>query len=323
MEINDIVIHELIKDQNTESNDVEVNLSEHSVTLDEKTTELLQSLNDSFDKRSPKRGKLADNGFKEIITDFNNIDLVNNSQALTKQLKEQIKNVTLAKGGYLLFCKYAVNNSFLSVFLLRNTTGALFEKNGDTFGVRDTTHIDIDKFAMGVRINLTLLNANSDDRYVQLSRGNTDISKYFETWIGLDDTRQENKDGEALYELTNTLPLADGETRDDLRKKIHSFAKGSNNHRINLRELSGYLYDGNQDRINEFISDDMDIDGEFSLKGKILWKFYRVSAKGDGIEISAKRDLFSDQSVISIQDNSLIIHSQSLVNSIQEQLDSE
>lgn len=325
MNIKSIVIHELKKDGKSNGEVVDIELSIEKYNIDEKITDTLNKLNESFNNKSPSRGKLNDDGFQRTIGDFESIDLLKNSKELMGRLKDKTEG-TLAKGGYLVFCEYEAKHKFLSVFLLRNTIGAIFKRVNGSFVVEDSTHLDVEKFAMGVRINLTLLNDKSDDRYVQLSRGNTDISNYFKKWVGLTEEISENKDVDALLEITKTLPRPDNMDRDGLLKVIHDFAKTKPNKTLNIRELSGYIYDGDEECIDKHISKmypDIDMDSEFKLKGTNLGKFYKVSAKGDGIELSAKRDLFRNRELISINGNTVIIHSEDLASKIQRQLSND
>lgn len=319
LKITNLIIHEIKKEENTKKEDVVSILSDTETVINDKSTSLLKSLNESFSKRSPKRGKLSSNGFKESISDFQNIKLVPESKILVNRLKDKIQEINFAKGGYLVFCQYSVIDNFLSVFLLRNTLSAIFERQNDSFDIKDTTHLNVDKFAMGVKINLTRLTDESDERYVQLSRGNTEISDYFENWIGLTDTKQESKDAAALYGLTKTIPLPQGiDNRDQLRKNIYDYANNQPHKKVNVRNLSSYLYE-DEDFITQHIPPDLDIDAEFTLSGKNLNKFYKINAKADGIDLSASRDTFNNTNLIEITDDTVLIHSKDLVKEIAKQ----
>ncbi len=177
-------------------------------------------------------------------------------------------------------------------------------------------YLDVDHLAMGVKINLSLLNSNSDDRYISLVRGKQEISRFFENWVGIDDIKQESKDANALYEVSNNIDLPDNVTRDEFKKKIFDYAKSHPSKTINIRELSSFLYEGDRDHIPSYCqNNNIDIDGEFKLTGRNLNKFYKVYARADGIELSAPRNKFNPD-MITTSDGMVIIHSANLAQQI-------
>jgi nucleoid-associated protein len=256
-----------------------------------------------------------------VIPDFSNIDLISHSQALAEKLKTGIQNIPAAKGGYLVFCTYKSTRTFLSVFLVRNTSGSYLKPaDGKTWDIESIMYLDVEHFAMGVRINLDVLNSESDDRYIHLVKGNTDISGYFENWVGVDDKKQEAKDGEALYEVANKIDLPDGVTdRDAFKKQIFDYVSGRPSHVVNLRELGEYLYSDSNKLVTFCADNELDIDGEFRLSGAQLKKFVKVSVSAGGIKLEASRDKFSD-SGISVATNSdvVTIRSKELADAIKE-----
>ena len=318
MTINSIVIHEVIKEANT--TDAEVYLSEELLDItNPHITKIVATLEDSFRKKTLKRAKFSPEGFQEEVADFTNYDLIEISKALTTKLKNNIQGISPSKGGYLIFTEFENNHNFLGVFLVRNTDGTKLTQQGNSWDLNSTQYLNVEHFAMGAQINLTVLASLSEDRYIALVRGNTDISSYFEHWIGIDDSKQENKDAEALYEISNLIDLPTDVSRDELKKKIHEFARSRPSKTINLRELSQFLYE-DENKIPEYCADNnIDIDGEFKLTGKNLSKFYKVSVKADNIELSAPRSSFNPD-MIEINGDRVIINSSALVEQLQNSL---
>lgn len=321
-----VVIHELIK---TEKDELAPSLCKADLSdeiLDvthEKLIDIVKKLEANFLKKTLIRAKFSDqDGFNKAITNFKEIDVLSASKQLTNKLKDQIQNVHAAKGGYLVFVEYKTNNNFLSVFLVRNTDGSQLMRSGKSWDINSTFYLNVDHFAMGVRINLDILNdKDSSDRYISLVKGNTDISEYFEKWIGIgkSDLQSENKDADALYDLSMKMKLPDGISKvEELQKRIFDYAKSHPSKIINLHDLSQYLY-GDRDFIASYCNENnIDIDGEFKLSGVHLRKFLTVFAKADKIEISAPKSLFGDK--IRIEDGNLIIDSPDLIKQIQEQI---
>jgi len=175
---------------------------------------------------------------------------------------------------------------------------------------------------MGVRINLDVLNSTSEDRYIHLVKGNTDISDYFENWVGVDQTKQESKDGEALYTMANQIALPEGMAdRDEFKKQIFDYASGRPSKVVNLRDLSTYLY-GDAGKVGEYCANnDLDIDGEFRISGTQLRKFVKVSVSVAGIKLEASREKFSTSGIrVSDDGSTVLISSRELADAIKESL---
>ena len=318
MNIQAVVIHEIKKGEGRTSADIF--LTNEALDANNKQIEdIISSLDASFSKKILRRAKFSNDGFKSVISDFNNIDLVGSSKNLAVKLKDGIQNVSAAKGGYLVFCQYMTARSYLSVFLVRDTNGSLLqEANNQKWDIKSIKYLDVEHFAMGVRINLDLLRSKSNDRYIQLVRGNTDISEYFENWVGLEDKKQETKDGEALYEIFNRIELPAGVTdRDDLKKKVFDYVVSSPSKTVNLRSLSSFLYDDENKMPQYCEQHNIDIDGEFKLRGAQLNQFFKVSISAGGIKLEAPRSSFSQTGIsVSNDGKTVLIRSRELAKEI-------
>ncbi len=321
MRLVSIMIHEIKKEANT-TNTATLYLSDSTLDVsNENVIKIVTSLEESFLKKINKRAKFSENGFKEEFQDFSNIDIVNFSNILTTKLKNNINGISQAKGGYLVFAKYTTTKDFLAIFLVRNTEGSKLTPSEGNWDLNSTQYLDVEHFAMGVKINLSILNSNSDDRYISLVRGNTDISNYFEAWVGIDDAKQENKDAQALYNVANQIDLPSEMSRDELKKSIFDYAKSHRNRIVNLKELSSFIFQDENYITNYCDQNSVDIDGEFKLSGANLSRFYKVSVKANNIELSAPRSSFNPD-MIEIVDEQVVIHSQELAQQIQSALNS-
>ncbi|MDD2934842.1 MAG: nucleoid-associated protein [Methylotenera sp.] len=322
MNIKSVVVHEIKKVEKTTV--AEITLTDKALDhTDAKIIDMVTKLDESFGKKTLKRAKFSDDGFKKVIPDFSAIDLLEKSKELTTNLKANIQNIPAAKGGYLLFCEYASTKKFLAVYLIRDTKSPLFKlKDDNSWDVVDSQHLDIDHFAMGAKINLDILNSDSEDRYVALIKGNTDVSGYFENWVGIDDTKQETKDADALYDISNKIELPKGvATRDDLKRKIHDFVKSQPSRSLNLRALSKHLYD-NEDTITKYCDNNaIDIDGEFKLSAAQLRKFYKLVVTAGEIELRAPRSSFAPNGIrVSPDGQSVIIHNKQFADAVTQSL---
>lgn len=321
MQLNSVIIHEIRKEANT-TNTATLYLSNSILDINnENVLKIVTSLEESFSRKTLKRAKFSEDGFKEDFQNFRNIDIMNFSNVLTTKLKNNINGISQAKGGYLVFARYTTTQDFLAIFLVRNTEGSKLIPSAGSWDLDSTQYLDVEHFAMGAKINLSVLNSNSDDRYISLVRGNTDISHYFEAWIGLDDPKQENKDAQALYNVANQIELPEGMTRDELKKNIFDYAKSHRDRVVNLKALSSFIFNDEDYITNYCEQNNVDIDGEFKLSGPNLSRFYKVSVKANNIELSAPRSSFNPD-MIEIVDGQVVIHSQELAQQIQSALNS-
>ncbi|WP_422556396.1 nucleoid-associated protein [Sulfuricurvum sp.] len=321
MILNSVIIHEIRKEANT-TNTATLYLSNSVLDVsNEYVLKIVTSLEESFSRKTLKRAKFSEDGFKEDFQDFTNIDIMNFSNVLTTKLKNNINGISQAKGGYLVFARYTTTQDFLAIFLVRNTEGSKLIPSAGSWDLDSTQYLDVEHFAMGTKINLSILNSESDDRYISLVRGNTDISHYFEAWIGLDDPKQENKDAQALYNIANQIDLPNGMTRDSLKRTIFDYAKSSTGKIVNLRDLSTYIFQDENYITNYCETNNVDIDGEFKLTGANLSRFYKVSVKANNIELTFPRSSFNPNE-IEIIDGQVVIHSEELAQQIQSALNS-
>lgn len=321
MQINSVIIHEIRKEANT-TNSATLYLSNSLLDVsNENVIKIVTSLEDSFSRKTLKRAKFSEDGFKEDFQNFRSIDIMNFSDVLTRKLKNKIDSISPAKGGYLVFAKYTTTQDFLAIFLVRNTEGSKLIPSDGSWNLDSTQYLDVEHFAMGAKINLSILNSDSEDRYISLVRGNTDISSYFEAWIGLDDPKQENKDAQALYNIANQIDLPDGMTRNSLKRTIFDYAKSSTGKIVNLKDLSTYIFQNENYITNYCEQNNIDIDGEFKLTGVNLNRFYQVSVKANNIELTAPRSSFNSD-MIEIVDGQVVIHSEELAQQIQSALNS-
>lgn len=326
MNILNVVIHQINKEDGQTGHDVR--LIESLEPLDcnnELVSEIINHLNESFSKRNIIRAVFDDtspNGFVNSINDFQNIDLMAISRTLVNNLYQQIMNIAPAKGGYIIFALYdSMGQNYLGVFLVRKTLGSNIEFNEDTqnWGLEMVRYLDVKNFAMGLRINLTTYLANQGSRYLQLVRGNTDIARYFEDWVGISSRTSESIDGNSFFEVINQIeiPAHINLTRDEIKQRIYNYARDSNDNNINIRELSNHIF-GSEEYIIDYCERmDIDLSHEFKLRGNQLRRFFKISVTVDGITLQASYDKFNPNE-IEVLDDCVIIRSPALVHEIRE-----
>lgn len=329
MEIESVVVHKIEKEEgDTGADNVHLIISEAYLdNANEQILNIVNTLNASFSDRIVQRAIFSDLdfGFQRTIADFNNINLLAVSQILCASLHQRMLASTLssAKGGYLIFTLYNhMNYNYLGVFFVRKTTGSNleFQDPDSSWDLELVRYLDVKHFAMGVRINITTLLANEDSRYLQLVKGNTNISDYFIDWIGVTNPTSESIDAQKLFEIINDIDLNHNQDRDEVKRQIFNYAKEQTNRLINIRNLSDYVFGDPERILNYCESQQIEISHEFKLKGKALNKFYKISARTDGIWLQANYDKFNGDDIeVLDEDGAILIRSQELVDIINEQ----
>lgn len=165
-----------------------------------------------------------------------------------------------AKGGYLLF-DYYVRDSiyFLSIILLRDKIGIIV----DDLNFSQMEEIDLEKFHLGARINLSRWKIN-EDRYIGYSIGDRSkkVTDFFAKFIGCNQYTRAKEDTKQLKNIVAEYCKNHGivkEMRDKAKSMVHDYCmeKHQNKKPIRLTEISQLLdigFDIDEDKRDFFIN---------------------------------------------------------------------
>ena len=333
MNLTGAIIHEIEKQPQV--NGAVSFLSEVLLSINADTSRLAQSLNSAFSREKSSYGN-----FETSANLFYNNMMVHQIAQTDKSFIEFTKEVTrnlttilstifFAKGGFFVFCKYSiVNSNFISVYLVRDVEGVLFNKDNvnHTFQISPVKYLDTNKLAMGARVNMDKL-TNNDNNHITLTNSNqSDISDYFIDWIGM--TRPEsnadftNNLFQIISSINKPININTGQIYDinDFREATYDLIKATPNKVVNLRDLSTSFF-GNENTLIDYAeANGYELDHEFRYDGRALNKFRRINANRDGIRLSFSRGDLDSKIILSDEDDELVsIRSRSLVNAIREQ----
>ena len=212
-EIKYIIVHELIKERM--SKEVKIEFSDDILEVDEYAEKLIEILNNRYGSGMERItyavfDKQDCNIFPKTYENYHNKSTRENFLDMTcstlRMLRDQIQNINFAKGGYFIYADYATETQrYFGVFLIRNTKGMLFEKNksSNSYQINPTIHIDLEKIAVGCRINKTTF-SDKDVKYLSFTKKNTDeISDYFIQWISAKELNNNKICTEQLLKLIN------------------------------------------------------------------------------------------------------------------------
>jgi len=341
-----IAIHHLIKEEGKP--DAKVDYSDKLLDIDKQAINLIEKLDDSYktkeivtyavfekdkDKKFPeefsKYIKLKAEGCSDNIKLRTDTAFLAFSKESSSDIKKQVTNIYPAKGGYLVFSEYEINNGeFLSVFLIRNTSGMLFKKDTSTstFKINPTIHLDLDKLAMACKVDVNNY-SNSAEKYLSFIKGKqNDISQYFIKWISAVEIESNKTFTDDFYKLIDFAKCPKDYSdiaisRDLFQKQVYDDYKSSPKKRVNLIELSKKLYNEPKYLINLAEKKKLRINTEFLPNNRVMKNFIQIEIESDGIKMRFSRAKMEKK--IFIENNTVIIKSVKFAKTLKEELKHE
>jgi nucleoid-associated protein len=240
MNVNKVVVHSLVKTEGQQS--ASVDLSQELLDIDDMAISLIQRLDASYRKTEMTNAIFDDTNGHIFPKEFNDYLKLNTddaflffSQETIKNLRDQVVNISPAKGGFLVFAEYKNDvRDYVSVFLIRDTIGMLFKKDKgkSSFTINPAEHLDLDKLAMACKIDITKYKQDSGKYLSFIKRKMENISEYFINWIAVKERESNKIFTESLYALINLVDLPldkDGVEihREIFRSKIFDYVMSS------------------------------------------------------------------------------------------------
>lgn len=302
MIISKIIVHELRKEQGRAATSLIT--SKELIPVDDESTELVNALLKSYQgdkilyaefdnedkKYFPKRFesyRLSQKKNQEFI-DFS-VDAVSNLETI-------IKAKTLAKGGYLVFAEYQLNDTeFISIFLIRDTEGKLLQRVETSFEVKRIEYLDTNHLAMACRVNESKLKSGESNYLSFIKQRQQEVSEYFTDWISAKQLESSTEYTRSLYHIINDIPAPiNPETKksysiDEVRNMVYETARSNAQQSINLQSLGEQIY-GDASVISKYTEEkQISIDTEFRYNKNALKKFVQISVNRDGINLKFSR----------------------------------
>ncbi|MCB0585038.1 MAG: nucleoid-associated protein, partial [Phaeodactylibacter sp.] len=259
--VHHLIIHELEKEP--EHIEARLFLAEAATPLDSRADLLVEKLNHTFlQKEDILHGYLSAPGdalfpgyFQHLVDEqLTEEAFIAFSRDTMNALQLNLQGVVGAKGGYLVYALYEVENTrMLGLFLVRDTEGLAFRKEGEdaaAFLLDTVTYLNTDKLAMACRIHINRFE-EGQGRFVELikhARSQKEISEYFVNWIGLERPESSKTLTQSFLQMVEELPMpvdeSTGEKMEEgrFREKVLNFAMQSPQKTINLEHFGQELY---------------------------------------------------------------------------------
>lgn len=298
-----LIVHELRK--NAEERDARLHLSDQLLNHDDNAVDLVARLDQMFERKPDlMQGYLAGpdeslfpGHYQVWLDEGQGRDaFIRFSQETMRALQLALTGVIGAKGGYLLYADYTLEEQrMLGMFLIRDKAGLIFSPRQDEGGFQldVTTFLDVDHLAMACRI------LNGPGRNVQLirhARTQSKISQYFQDWVGL-------HNGETSTELTHTfldavdaLPVpTDRETgnameESDFKRALIQYAARSPQQTIQVKDFDSHFY-GNETPLRDHLqTENVPLEDGFRVDRRAMRKQFYLRASHQGIAVSFNKE---------------------------------
>lgn len=342
MVVKRLVVHLLQKDEGKTKAQVEY--SRKLLPLDERSNELIQKLDTNYRHASIIYAELDFNHhytfpsefLKYLETDTDDSFLSFSTEAMN-DLRSRVESTQAAKGGFLVFAQYEDDDEkeFISVYLIRDTQGMLFERLAGTssFSISTITHLDLGNLAMACRINLTSYQQAGGTYLGFIKRKMERISDYFINWVTAVNQESNKIFTKKLFDLVSEskLPLTQNGremTRDEFREIVFDYVKTSSSNVVDLKRLSAHFYrDQNGEPDESYLTNlagelELTINTIFQADTREMASFVRVDLATQDIHLRFSRKQI-DERIVRIDETNLdlvIIESRQLADSLREQI---
>lgn len=337
LKIHRYVIHELQK----EARKVDTNLiiSEHSADHDDLSGILVDEVHETYNRDSYLKNTIFqdrnDNTFKKKLSSYLDDSTDDNFYSFSvdslKSLERAIKSEPFAVGGFYLYVDYTIeSNRFIAVILLRKKDGLNLKWVNGMYVVDPTENLNIDRIAMGFRLNYNIYSSAGDDRnYIGLITNQKDtVSKYFQEWVAAAGLVSNDKNTSSLVTIIKNIPLPTDDNgndlldRDSFKKEVYDFIDSHPKKIVNLNNLSVHFF--GEDRPSHIFdyaqSEGIIIDNEFKRSSVPLKRLITIRAKVKGIELNVDFDKLNSNEV-DVKEKMVIIRNPAIIDQINKERD--
>ncbi|NJC26042.1 nucleoid-associated protein [Neolewinella antarctica] len=301
--VHNLIVHELKKQP--EMADAELILSKAPLAITEQSQELIGRLDEIFERKNDLlQGFLAEPDeslfpayYQNWLNDGRNREnFIVFSNDTMKILRQSLQGVIGAKGGYLLYADYTMEEQrMLGIFLIRETPGLVFVPEDDHLKLSSTQYLDVDHMAMAVRL---LAGKGRTVQMIRHARTQGSISQYFTDWVGIDRPETSAELTQNFLELVEELPVpTDKETgfamnEGEFEKALVKYAAKAPQQTIRAKDFDEFFY-GNDKPLQDMLTEsDGELDEGFRVDKRSLRKQYYLRAGFGGLSITCTKDHF-------------------------------
>ncbi|MEL6393048.1 MAG: nucleoid-associated protein [Bacteroidota bacterium] len=332
-----LIVHQLRKEAG--DTQMELRLSQKTLVLDQAATELITRLDQLFERKNDiLQGYLAEPDealfpglYQSWLDDGRQKEaFIRFSQDSMRALAQLLTSVSGAKGGYMLFADYTLEEERrIGIFLIREQDGLMFgqavEDHDQKFSLEAVRYLDLDHLAMAGRI---FSGAGRNVQLIRHARTQTQISQYFGDWLGLMKAESSTELTYNFMEAVRELPLPkDPESgfameEADFNKALMQYANKQPQQTIRVDDFDQFFY-GDEKPLRAYLSEQSEdeFDDGFRADRSLLRKAFYLRASDQGVSISLNKEHLR-QNVVEIDEEAgrITIHSPQLADLLKGQL---
>ncbi len=303
--VHHLIVHELKKQP--EMAEADLLLSSQTLAITEQSTDLIGRLDQTFERKSdllqgflvgPDEGLFPAYYQNWLEEGRNRPAFVTFSREAMAVLKDKLQGVVGAKGGYLLFADYSMEEQrMLGIYLMRNSEGMIFvdDEETDALRLQTTAYLNIQDMAMAARL---LAGPGRNVQMIRHARTQSSISQYFTDWVGLDQAETSSELTHSFLEMVQELPVPkDRETgfamnEGDFEKALVKYAARAPQQTIRAQDFDAHFY-GNDKPLQDMLAEqDSPITDGFRVDRKALRNQFYLRAGVGGISLTCTKDHF-------------------------------
>ncbi len=303
--VHHLIVHELKKQP--EMAEADLLLSSQTLAITEQSTDLIGRLDQTFERKSdllqgflvePDEGLFPAYYQNWLEEGRSRPAFVTFSREAMSVLKDKLQGVVGAKGGYLLFADYSMEEQrMLGIYLIRNTEGMIFvdDEETDALRLQTTAYLNIQDMAMAARL---LAGPGRNVQMIRHARTQSSISQYFTDWVGLDQAETSSELTHSFLEMVQELPVPkDRETgfamnEGDFEKALVKYAAKAPQQTIRAQDFDSHFY-GNDKPLQDMLAEqESPITDGFRVDRKALRNQFYLRAGVGGISLTCTKDHF-------------------------------
>jgi len=331
--VHNLIVHELKKQP--ESAETELLLSKEPLPISEQAIELIGRLDQIFERKNDLLQGFLSEPDESLFPAYyeswlmegrDRTNFIQFSEDTMKVLQQSLNGVIGAKGGYLLYADYTMEEQrMLGIFLIRETPGMIFvtDETGEALKLSLTQYLDVDHMAMAVRL---LAGKGRNVQMIRHARTQSSISQYFTEWVGLDRPETSAELTQNFLEMVEELPIPkDRDTgfamnEGDFEKALVKYATKQPQQTIRAKEFDEFFY-GNEQPLQDMLADgDGVLDEGFRVDKRSLRKQFYLKAGFGGMSLTCTKDHFrAGQIEIDEQTGKITITNQELASLLLDQ----
>jgi nucleoid-associated protein YejK len=297
------IVHELKKQP--ELAEADLLLSAETLPITEQSVELIGRLDETFERKAdllqgfliaPDEGLFPAYYQNWLEAGRKRDSFVDFSRRTMEVLRDKLQGVVGAKGGYLLFADYTMDeHRMLGIYLIRNKEGMIFyaDEADDTLKLQTTAYLDLQHLAMAARL---LVGPGRNVQMIRHARTQSSISQYFTDWVGIDRPETSAELTQNFLELVEELPVPkDRETgfamnEGEFEKALVQYAAKAPQQTIRVPDFDRHFY-GNEAPLRDMLAErEHDMDEGFRVDRRALRNQFYLRAGAGGISLSCTKD---------------------------------